>query len=623
MNIFALTEANFHGLRQAKASHRSWWSGTRPGWTRVGGFAHFGYCPGMQTVPTRSVALALFGALLFAGCTNEGNPKPVISTFTCFPQTLPGGPGNVTFTWAVSGAISLDIEPLVGAVSPVNNGSATVQVTATATFTLTATGLNGTTTATCPVTVTQQPVINSLTATPSTLSYGGGPVSLAWNVTGATMLSIDQGVGTVSPDTIGSVTELVTMTTIFTLTACNSAGCVTASVTVTVLPKVTDTVNGTVVDINGQPAAGQTVLITSGTTFSQMVTTDVNGAFSVSNVPPTYNATIIQTSIATEYVGLTRADPTLTAFFFVSSNRMAGLSGTITGGTFPEPPGYSTTLIFDSPQIVHGLGDPTSGSYSATIKWPGASTTTGTLYALQVHTDGGVPADYPGFGMLSGVTLTDTSSLGGQNVALNAVTSGALSGSATAPPGYSILYKSIDLQVASNLSLNVLFDPTANGTFGYVTPAVSNTTLTVTAAASSALGEFSAVIKAGQSANASGLTFAIPAAPVLTAPPDAGTGVTLTTPFTWTTYPGAVYEFQTRSSGGLTFYILTASTTATLPDLSAYGFPIPSTTDFSWFVVALAPVASVDLLAAPGGFNSVTIDLNEGVSAMQSFVTGP
>jgi hypothetical protein len=578
----------------------------------------------MQTVPTRSVALALFGALLFAGCTNEGNPKPVISTFTCLPNNLPDGPGHVTFTWAVSGAISLNIDPLVGAVSPVNNGSATVEVSASTTFTLTATGLNGTTTATCPVTVTQQPVINSFTATPSTLSFGGGPVSLAWNVTGATMLSIDQGVGTVSPDTVGNMTELVPVTTTFTLTATNSAGSVSATAPVTVQPQVTNpTVNGTVVDINGQPASGQTVLITSGTAFSQMVTTDVNGAFSVPAVPTPYDATIIQATIATEYVGLMRADPTLTAFFFLADNRMAGLSGSFTGGTFPETPGYSTTLIFDSPQTVHGLGDPTSGSYSATIKWPGASTTTGILYALQVHTDGGVPADYPGFGMLSAVTLTDTSSLGGQNVALSPVTSGALSGSATAPSGYSILYKSIDLQVASNLSLNVLFDPSANGTFGYVTPAISNTTLTVTAAASSALGEFSAVIKAGESANASGLTFAIPAAPVLTAPPDAGTGVTLTTPFTWTTYPSAVYEFRTESSGGLTFYVLTASTTATLPDLSAFGLPLPSTTDFSWFVVALAPVATVDLLAAPGGFNSITIDLNEGVSATQSFVTAP
>ena len=479
----------------------------------------------MQTVLTRSVALALFGALLFAGCTNEGNPKPVISSFTCLPPSLPDGPGHVTFTWAVSGAISLNIDPLVGAVSPVNDGSLSVEVTTSATFTLTATGLNGTTTATCAVTVTQQPTINAFTATPSTTTSGGGPVVLAWNVTGATMLSIDQGVGTVSPDTFGNMTELVAVTTIFTLTACDSAGCVTASVTVTVPPPVMNpTVNGTVVDINGQPASGQTVLITSGTTFSQTATTDVNGAFTVPAVPTPYNATILQATIATEYVGLTRGDPTLTAFFFVSDNRSAGLSGSFTGGTFPEPPGYNTTLIFASPQTVHGLGDPASGSYTATIKWPGASTTTGTLYALQVHTDGGVPADYPGFGTLSNVTLTDTSSLGGQNVALNAVTTGALSGSATAPSGYSILYKSIDLQVASNLSLNVLFDPTVNGTFNYVTPAISNTTLTVTAAASSALGEFSAVIKAGQSANASGLTFAIPAAPALTAPPGCGNG---------------------------------------------------------------------------------------------------
>ena len=273
--------------------------------TRVGGSRPFRYCHPMQTVPTRSVALALFGAVLFAGCTNEGPTKPVISTFTCTPTTLPGGAGPVTLSWAVSGAISLTIEPTVGAVSPVSYGSTTVQVTASTTFTLTATGLNGSSTATCQVSVTQVPVITSFTATPSTYPAGGGPVVLAWNVTGATTLTIDQGVDAVTPPTVGNKTVLVGATTTFTLTAMDSAGRVLETAMVTVLPPVVNpTVNGTVVDIGGQPAAGETVVITSGA-FSQTVVSDSNGAFTVPAVPSPYNATVIQSTQAIQYQGLT------------------------------------------------------------------------------------------------------------------------------------------------------------------------------------------------------------------------------------------------------------------------------------------------------------------------------
>jgi hypothetical protein len=74
------------------------------------------------------------------------------------------------------------------------------------------------------------PVIASFTASPSTIAPGGSSV-LAWSVTGATSLSIDQGVGTVT-GTSTSVSPSVTTT--YTLTATNASGSSTASATVTV-----------------------------------------------------------------------------------------------------------------------------------------------------------------------------------------------------------------------------------------------------------------------------------------------------------------------------------------------------------------------------------------------------
>ena len=214
-------------------------------------------------------------------------------------------------------------------------------------------------------------------------------------------------------------------------------------------------------------------------------------------------------------------------------------------------------------------------------------------------------------------------SVSGQNISLSPVTSGSLSGTVSPPAGYTVAYKSVALQVATNLSLSAIFDGTSSTTFTYVTPAVASAVLTVTAAATSAAGEFSAVLKAGQSPNGSGLTFTIPPAPTLTSPPASSTGVTVSTPFAWTAYPNGIYEFEAKSATGPTFIVLTAATTATLPDLSSSGLPLPASTNYTWSIIGLSPVSSIDLLAAPGGINAVTVDLNESESVSEAFTTGP
>lgn len=83
-----------------------------------------------------------------------------------------------------------------------------------------------------PLAATDKPVISNFTATPGTLPTGGGNVLLAWNVAGATSLSIDQSVGDVTGQT--SKTVAVTTTTTFTLTATNANGSSTKTFVVTV-----------------------------------------------------------------------------------------------------------------------------------------------------------------------------------------------------------------------------------------------------------------------------------------------------------------------------------------------------------------------------------------------------
>lgn len=97
-----------------------------------------------------------------------------------------------------------------------------------------------------------EPVIASFAATPASLPGGGGDVTLAWSVQGATGLRIEPGVGEVTGSSV--LVRVTTMTT-FVLTATGPGGNATASVTVTVAGSV-DNVPPTVVSVF--PADGST-----------------------------------------------------------------------------------------------------------------------------------------------------------------------------------------------------------------------------------------------------------------------------------------------------------------------------------------------------------------------------
>jgi hypothetical protein len=473
------------------------------------------------------------------------------------------------------------------------------------------------------------PTITTFTATPSSLPTAGGSVRLAWNVTGATALSINQNVGPVTPLTTGSTTVQVTAATTFTLTATDASGSSTATAAVTVAAPIA--VSGTVVDNNtpSQPSPGQTVVITSGT-FSQSVVTDANGAFSVSAVPTPYTATILDVggTSAFQYQGLTRPDPTLTDLVALQAqSNSAVLSGMLTGGSYPEGSGYSTVLTFASPQTTVRIGDVPSGSYSDTLSWGGPTTTAGVLYGLQIHTVAGLPADYPGYGTLPSLSLENTETLSGQNVALSAVTAGTLSGTVTPPAGYTVGMKTLLLIAGSGSSatdLQLLTDSSGSGAFNYTTPSIPDTSLSLEAIAAAGTGEASIVLMGGLSANGSGVSVTIPPALQLTVPVTAATGVTVSTPFTWTANANGISILYVHGGGSPEFYVFTSGTTATIPDLSSVGLPLPASAAYTWEVIGLGPFTTVDGAAGPGGINALLLgSFNESLSASRTFTTSP
>ena len=89
--------------------------------------------------------------------------------------------------------------------------------------------------AACGPTVTKEPTtkptINSFTASPTSINQGQ-QTTLSWDVSGATTVTIEPGIGTSGPT--GSLQLSPTADTTYTLTATNNAGSTTGSVKVTV-----------------------------------------------------------------------------------------------------------------------------------------------------------------------------------------------------------------------------------------------------------------------------------------------------------------------------------------------------------------------------------------------------
>jgi hypothetical protein len=150
---------------------------------------------------------------------------PVINSFTASPSDISLG-GSTSLSWNVSNTTSVTIDNGVGVVG--SSGSTIVLPTATTIFTLTASNAAGNDTATALVIVssappppTSLPVINYFTAGPPVIS-GGGSTTLSWNVSDASSVTIDNGIGPVG--SAGTTIVSPASSINYTLTATNAAG---------------------------------------------------------------------------------------------------------------------------------------------------------------------------------------------------------------------------------------------------------------------------------------------------------------------------------------------------------------------------------------------------------------
>ena len=312
-------------------------------------------------LPVERIAVVGLVAL-FAACgstTSPGPSIPSIQAFTASPPSIQAGQSS-TLSWSVTGATAVSISPGVGTVT---GTSVSVSPTSTTSYTLTATNASGSITATLAVTVGSAagPTIQSFVASPPSIQ-GGQSSTLSWSVTGATSVSIDQGLGTVAGT---SVSVSPTSTTAYTLTATNASGSSTATVTVTV------TATGSSPSIQAFTSSPSSIQSGQSATLSWSVT----GATSLSISPGVGTVAGISVSVS----------PTsTTAYTLTATNAFGSSTATVT-----------VTITVSQPSIQTFTASPSSiqSGQSATLSWsvtgatslsigPGVGTVTGTSVSV-------------------------------------------------------------------------------------------------------------------------------------------------------------------------------------------------------------------------------------------------
>ena len=191
---------------------------------------------------------------------------------------------------------------------------------------------------------------------------------------------------------------------------------------------------------------------------------------------------------------------------------------------------------------------------------------------------------YKGYGVRTGIAVNDGSTLNNQFDTLQSVATTQFTSTLTVPAGYTVSNKTLFLKPSQFALINLLSDATPSAALSYYTPAVSGATLLLQVTAIKGPGNGTAYYKTGVGTGATGVIVTLPAAPDLSLPVDAATGVDTTVTFSWTQMTGAVHLLIFNSPGNPSYIVITSGTSATIPNLKGLGLGLPSSQTYSWQV---------------------------------------
>ncbi len=382
------------------------------------------------------------------------------------------------------------------------------------------------------------------------------------------------------------------------------------------------TVTGTVVDQYLLPMAGLAVH-----SQGQMATTAMDGTFTLADLATPYTVTVVTTPPGGHrhgyvFVDGTRKSPTYqltadTAGQAQSTSASGHLAANAIGATgvvFADLPAANPAAISNSIAIASG-----ASTYAGPLSWFGSPSVTATMYTLQWFAANGLPTSYIAYASQSeqltagtplGWDTPQSFTIGAQSTLT--VSLGVSSGYAATALG--LYARPQGAQIAAPIGSITTF-ATAAGAF--VTPQITGMTfvacgvqapLGTEAGADSAFG---AACDVGLAADAKP-TLALPVAPTLLSPP---ASATVGTVFAFQPISDGVYlvAFAPAGNGpGDSLYVVTNVPQVKVPDLSGFGFQVPSGATYAVEVYAFAPflgTMTIDSALSPTGFSSMATDL--------------
>ena len=412
---------------------------------------------------------------------------------------------------------------------------------------------------------------------------------------------------TFSPESLPEGTDSAELT----ITAVGGMGPGTGTVTVRATGGGADhdatiSVTTTTITVTGTVRGGRAG-VKVGIIGKPSVTSGAGGAFSFTDVTPPYDLYTFADSDCgsfgpdpTVYYfdDLTRADPTVTApaysagcfFGVLCSTRSAVVSGTKSGtGDNTSPVLWSWSEgNFNSPTLN------TNGTFSGTATWCDTTNKSGTLRALQfTRKPNNAPGTFLGFAAMAATYANNIAAT--TNLSFAAVTGANLTGTIAPPNGFPppSLQLTQDLG-GPNLTLWTADTSTIDAAFPM---SVGRAALYATSSGATGTSSFVHPLTAAATFN---MTMLAPAE--LTAPAANATGVTTTTPITWTGASAAVHQVSVSSATNR-FVIFTTKNEMTIPVIPE--LVLQSATSFTWSIVSYGPATSVNDAAGPTELETV------------------
>ena len=369
-------------------------------------------------------------------------------------------------------------------------------------------------------------------------------------------------------------------------------------------------VKGVVQDKEDVPIAGAKVRI-----GSTVVAADANGRFEIDGVAPPYDLDVWVTTtpkstypiIAARYVGLTRVDPALHLLEYITPPHQATLNVTLSA---PLPSNEVANCQFANPARSEAMGQASGGvtqgsTFSLSVGWYTTATSI-SRDALLLLVYKGTAFNPTGFDTFASTTVTLNDGVAASaTLTLTPVSTGRLMVGVTLGSATGVNVEGDILLPGGGIHpIGIVSAITSNPTTVLV-PQLAGTTLRLQAFDGFTSGADVYTERFGFPVSTASVQLTLPASIAATSPADGVTMFDPATPLVWSAPAGAAMHviIDPNDVNNAGYDVYTAQSSATIPDLTAQGVPLPSGATYGWSVLSFGTSVSVDDIASPAGFH--------------------